>query len=167
MSIAEVPDCLDVEEFMAERERAQQCLCFPLPGAPRDAFVNTLLARNCLTQQIGYLDYAYNGFCKFPDERIQPVYQCKSIPTFKARIFAVPCNPGVGFNVACFSVRRRTLWRCAAEAEMNPPLSWCPRMALHSMMVLASSSAWMPGPPPCSMRSHDFSVLLASSCMHP
>lgn len=120
MSIAEVPDCLDVEEFMAERERAQQCLCFPLPGAPRDAFVNTLLAGNCLTQQIGYLDYAYNGFCKFPDERIQPVYQCKSIPTFKARIFAVPCNPGVGFNVACFSVRRRTLWRCAAEAEMNP-----------------------------------------------
>ena len=92
-------------------ERAQRCLCSPLPGAPGDAFVNTLLAGNCLTQQIGYLDRAYNGLCKFPDERIQPVYQCESLPTFNARISAVACNPGVGFNVACFSVRRRTPWQ--------------------------------------------------------
>ena len=63
-------------------KRAQRCLCSPLPGAPSDAFVNTLLAGNCLTQQIGYLDRAYYGLCKFPDERIQAVYQCESIPTF-------------------------------------------------------------------------------------
>ena len=42
------------------------------------------------------------------DERVQPVYQCESIPTFIARKSAVACTPGVGFNVACFSVRGRT-----------------------------------------------------------
>jgi len=138
MTPAEVPDCFDVNECLAEChpitdkwgacyvndkegiERAQRCLCAPLPGAAGDGFINTLLAGACVTSQIGYLDRAYSGLCRFPDERVQPVYQCESIPTFNARNSAVACNPGVGFNVACFSTRRRTPWQCASEAEMNP-----------------------------------------------
>merc|ERR1719426_582595 len=118
MSVAEVPACyVDDKEGI---ERAQRCLCAPMPGAAGDAFIQTLLRGACLTSQIGYLDRAYNGLCKFPDERVQPVYQCESIPTFNSRNSAVACNPGVGFNVACFSVRRRTPWQCAGEADMNP-----------------------------------------------
>jgi hypothetical protein len=139
MSVAEVPDCFDVNECLAEChpitdkwgacyiddkegvERASRCLCAPNTDQGSNApYIQRLLAGECLTQQIGYLDRAYSGLCKFPDERVQPVYQCESIPTFNARNSAVACNPGVGFNVACFSVRRRTPWQCAAEAEMNP-----------------------------------------------
>jgi hypothetical protein len=144
MSVAEVPDCFDVNECLAEChpittqwgacyvddkegiERASRCLCATHrgsasdPAGNNDPYIQRLLAGECLTQQIGYLDRAYSGLCKFPDERQQPVYQCESIPTFNARNSAVACNPGVGFNVACFSVRRRTPWQCAAEADMNP-----------------------------------------------
>merc|ERR1719215_2542103 len=73
MTPAEVPDCFDVNECLAEChpitdkwgacyvndkegiERAQRCLCAPLPGAAGDDFVNTLLAGACVTSQIGYL----------------------------------------------------------------------------------------------------------------
>jgi hypothetical protein len=137
MSVAEVPDCFDINECLAEChpitdkwgacyvddkegvERAERCMCAPLPNGNMD-FINTLLAGGCRTKQIGYMDRAYSGLCRFPDERVQPIYQCESIPTFNARNSAVACNPGVGFNFACFSVRRRTPWQCASEDEANP-----------------------------------------------
>jgi len=135
MSLAEVPDCFDVDECLAECnpitdkwgacyvddkkdiEKASRCLCVPLTD---EALAASLLKGDCLTRQIGYLDRAYSGLCKFPEDRDQPVYQCESIPTFNARNSAVACNPGVGFNSACFSTKRRTPWQCQAEAELNP-----------------------------------------------
>merc|ERR550537_938561 len=88
MTVAEVPDCFDVNECLAECHpitdkwgacyvddkegvaRAERCMCAPMPEGNMD-FIDTLLA-------------------------------------------------GVGFNFACFSVRRRTPWACASEDDSNP-----------------------------------------------
>jgi len=138
MAVAEVPDCFDVEECLAEChpitdkwgacyvndkegiERAERCMCAPLPEGGNNDFINSLLKGGCTTKQIGYLDAAYSGLCRFPDEREQPVYQCESIQTYNSRNSAVSCNPGEGFNFACFSTRRRTPWQCADANNMNP-----------------------------------------------
>jgi len=139
MSVAEVPDCFDVDECLAECnpitdkwgacfvndkegiDKASRCMCAPLKAAGHDdPFIVALLKHGCETKQIGYQDKAYSGLCRFPDERIEPVYQCESIQTFNSRNSAVACNPGQGINFACFSTRRRTPWQCAQEANVNP-----------------------------------------------